>query len=132
MCLEEDDKVFGEMLVSYDALGGRLLAQLLIEEGITCEQMSQAGQWVSFGTRELEAAIKGQRFLYDSNPVLTWCMGNVKLSLTRAGMLVPNRSNPEQKIDAFASTVNAINLIHRNRAKEEEEAGFGWQAIDWE
>ena len=95
-------------------------------------QFSQVGQWPSFGLKEIESHVKAGEMLYDGNPVTTWMLGNCSVIINRSGYMVPDRTNPDLKIDGVDALINAVCIEAHVKAKpEEDKPGFGVQVVDW-
>lgn len=87
----------------------------------------------NFGEPVMDAVIQGKKTLsgpmkalgadleanlinYNNNPVLKWCMANVSVDIDKNGNIQPCKlQNPRQRIDGFASLLDAYVVYERNR-----------------
>ena len=123
--LEQDTDDFVVLGVGYDPHQGRLMAQTLARRApdVPVVQFPQQGQWPDFGLRQVETYVKDKRFMYDANPSTTWMFRNCNVVVNKGGYMVPDRTNPDLKIDAIDALLNSVNIrqhVELMRAKEEE------------
>ena len=94
--------------VAFDPWQSAYLSQRLAAEGLPLREFRALTQNVSEPTKELEAAMRGERLQHDGNPVLTWCIGNVVGRYDARGNVFPKKARQENKIDAAWALVSAI------------------------
>ena len=59
--------------------------------------------------RILGAELAAKKINYNNNPLLKWCLANVNAVEDRNANILPvKRSNPEMRIDGFASLLDAF------------------------
>lgn len=94
--------------VVFDPWRAAQLAQELMKEGAECVEFRQTVQNMSAPMKELESAVKGDRFHHDGNPVLTWMISNVVAKVDAKDNVFPRKEKPENKIDGVVSAIMAM------------------------
>ncbi|WP_295237921.1 terminase TerL endonuclease subunit [Veillonella sp.] len=80
------------------------------------EAVIQGKKTLSGPMKSLGADLEANRVNYDNNPVLKWCMANVAIDIDRNGNIQPTKTmNAKQRIDGFASLLDAYVVFERNR-----------------
>lgn len=94
--------------VPHDPWGAVQLAQELDELGLSPVKFPQTTSNFSPAMRELEAAIKAQRFHHDGNPILTWMMSNVTVKEDANENIFPRKEKPHNKIDGAVALIMGV------------------------
>lgn len=112
--------------VNFDpAHGGFGLVQRLNEAtGITQVETLQRITTVSPAMKEFEAVVADGRFHFAPDPVLTWCVSNIKTSETANGLYRMPEHQPENKIDTAMATFFALSRAMLEPVKEENTWAF--------
>ncbi|WP_127059117.1 terminase large subunit [Veillonella ratti] len=80
------------------------------------EAVIQGKKTLSGPMKSIGADLEANRVNYDNNPVLKWCMANVAIDIDRNGNIQPTKTmNAKQRIDGFASLLDAYVVFERNR-----------------
>lgn len=80
------------------------------------EAVIQGKKTLSGPMKSLGADLEANRVNYNNNPVLKWCMANVAIDIDRNGNIQPTKTmNAKQRIDGFASLLDAYVVFERNR-----------------
>ena len=96
--------------VGYDSWSANYLIQDIKdtfgEEVI--EPVIQGKKTLSSPMKSLAADLKSGKIVYGDNPILEWCISNVKADRDKNDNIQPVKtSNPKQRIDGFASLLDA-------------------------
>lgn len=107
--------------VGYDnrfALEFRKRFEYLCGENIA-ENVSQTTVSLSEPMRAMEAELTGHRVIHNSNPIFTWCLGNISVETDKNGYIKPKKNfgNPKNRIDGGAAALNAYAELQRNRTE---------------
>lgn len=80
------------------------------------EPVIQGKKTLSGPMKALGADLEANLIIYNNNPVLKWCMANVSVDVDKNGNIQPCKlQNPRQRIDGFASLLDAYVAYERNR-----------------
>jgi phage terminase large subunit-like protein len=97
--------------VAYDPYGASQLADELSEQGLEVIKMPQNCYHFHEPLEELQAAIRENRIVFDeSDEILRFCMLNMMTNENRAGRMMPDKKNSEEKIDAAVASLMALRL----------------------
>lgn len=99
---------FRILSMAFDPWGSTQLAQRLQARNVPMLEFRSNTQNFSEPTKELEAAIRGNRVHHDGNGPLAWCIGNVVGHYDARGNVYPRKARPENKIDAAIALIMAI------------------------
>lgn len=64
--------------------------------------------------KNLEAELTAKRIIYNNNPVLKWCMGNVSVDIDKNNNIQPCKTSRTLRIDGFAGLLDAFVVLERN------------------
>ena len=108
---------FRVLSLAYDPWNATQLAQRLTSQGVPCVEFRMNTQNLSEPTKELDAAMRGERIRHDGNGVLAWCVGNVVGHYDARSNVFPRRTREDQKIDAAVALIMALARCMTNRAE---------------
>ncbi|MCX4027928.1 terminase large subunit [Spartinivicinus marinus] len=94
--------------IPHDPWGAVQLAQELDQYNLSPVKFPQTTSNFSPAMKELEAAIKAQRFHHDGNPILTWMMSNVTVKEDANENIFPRKEKPHNKIDGAVALIMGI------------------------
>lgn len=97
--------------IDFDAWNSSQLITELQEKNIEVVGIRQGFKTMSPAIKELEKLILGGKLVHANNPILGWCLSNVKLISDPAENVKITKQTRLQKIDLIAATVNAISRI---------------------
>lgn len=78
------------------------------------DRVIQGAKTLSAPMKSLKADLQAKNVNYNNNPVLKWCMANTSVIEDRNGNIVPCKMNSRQRIDGFASLLDAYVSWQRN------------------
>jgi phage terminase large subunit-like protein len=112
--LVEDSKKMLVREIPYDPYHAAPLIQFIKarpdwNQSIPFVDITQSTEHMSSPMKELEAAVLGDRFHHDGDPVLAWMVSNVVCQPDRRDNLFPEKERPENKIDGAIALILAIN-----------------------
>ena len=102
----------------YDSWSAKYLVQDMINNfgEPTMEPVIQGKKTLSGPMKALGADLEAKLINYNNNPVLKWCMANVSVDMDKNGNIQPCKlQNPRQRIDGFASLLDAYVVYERNK-----------------
>ena len=106
--------------VGVDPWQAGALETLLQREGITVKDIPQRTAYLNSSCKLLEALVVERRLRTGGNPVATWNANNVCVYTDPTGMIKPDKSKSNEKIDGIAALVNALALASTD---EDDVAG---------
>lgn len=104
--------------IAFDPWGLTAPAQALKKAGFKIWRYRQGEKTMSPAIKDFEAAIYGKRLKHYNNPILSWAMGNVRMTKTRTGGYTPDKSKSTGKIDPVIASLMAVNLCEQSKAKK--------------
>lgn len=112
--LVEDSKKMLVREIPYDPYHAAPLIQFIKarpdwNQSIPFVDITQSTEHMSSPMKELEAAVLGDRFHHDGDPVLAWMVSNVVCQPDRRDNLFPEKERPENKIDGAIALILAVN-----------------------
>ena len=81
---------------------------------MTMEAVIQGKKTLSAPMKNLEAELTAKRIIYNNNPVLKWCMGNVSVDIDKNNNIQPCKTSRTLRIDGFAGLLDAFVVLERN------------------
>ena len=102
----------------YDSWSAKYFVQDMINTfgEPTMEPVIQGKKTLSGPMKALGADLEAKLINYNNNPVLKWCMANVSVDIDKNGNIQPCKlQNPRQRIDGFASLLDAYVVYERNK-----------------
>ena len=100
--------------VGYDPWNSQYWVDEMEEAGFTMEKVRQGVYSLSEPMKQLEADIKNKDVIYDSNPVLKWCLSNTQAKVDINGNIQPCKLNSRYKrIDGAVALIIAYAVLNR-------------------
>ena len=112
--------------VGVDPWQAGALETLLQREGIAVKDIPQRTAYLNSACKLLEALVVEKRLRTGGNPVALWNANNVSVYTDPTGMIKPDKSKSNEKIDGIAALVNALAL-----ASTDEDDGAATTMDDW-
>lgn len=106
--IRESRDLYDLQAVAYDPWDSKEVVRALNDEGLTMLEFRQGYRSLSLPTKKLLEVIIGEKLRYNSNPVLTWNISNLKVDMDPAGNCKPNKSKSKEKIDMAVALVMAL------------------------
>lgn len=94
--------------LAFDPFQATMLITELINEGLPCVEMRPTVLNFSEPMKELDALMRKGGIIHDSNPVMSWMVGNVTAKLDRKDNVFPTKAVPENKIDGVVALLMAL------------------------
>lgn len=86
--------------IPFDPALSRYFATKLVEEGLPLVEIRQAPMFFTQPLIQVENLVLEQKIEHDANPVMTWMMSNVMVTVSKVtGLKHPTKSRDENKID---------------------------------
>ena len=114
-------RIADQKVLCYDPYKAKYLIKKLEDEDGYTENIpiTQGFRSLSEPTTLLLKLIKDGKIVHDGNPVLTWMISNFVVVSNPQGNVMPDKSEPNRKIDGVAAIINALAyLIHSNEEKK--------------
>ncbi|AMC94222.1 hypothetical protein AOC36_09575 [Erysipelothrix larvae] len=106
--------------IGYDRYSANYLVQEMKDQfgDIVMDQVIQGVYTLSAPMYQLTADMKSSKLVYNQNPIFEWCSMNVKVIPDKNGNIMPMKiKTSKQRIDGFASALNAYVSMERNRSE---------------
>lgn len=114
--------------IPYDPALSRYFATKLVEEGLPLVEVRQAPMFFTQPLIEAENAVLEGTLHHDANPVMTWMMSNVVVSVSKfSGLKHPTKERAENKIDGPVAMLLALGRAMLGAAAEEKS---WWERSD--
>lgn len=95
--------------IDYDPAMSRYFATKLIEEGLPLVELRQSPTTYTQPLILVENAVLDGSLVHNGNPVMTWMISNVVVSVSRfSGLKHPTKERPENKIDGPVAMLMAL------------------------
>lgn len=95
--------------IPFDPAMSRYFATKLIEEGLPLVEVRQAPMFFTQPLIQVENLVLERKLQFDANPVFTWMMGNVEVSVSKfSGLKHPTKAREENKIDGPVALLMAM------------------------
>jgi len=91
-----------------DQWNAQQLVTELISDNIECVEIPQNVKFLSEPMKEIEAALKDDKFHHDNNPVSNWMFSNVTAFEDRNANIFPRKEGEENKIDGAVATITGM------------------------
>jgi len=99
--------------IGYDSWSSTYWREECESYGFNMVRVIQGAKTLSLPMQHLGADLEAKKINYNNNPILKWCMTNVKCVEDRNGNIVPTKANgAKQRIDGFASLLDAYVVLH--------------------
>jgi len=112
--------------IAYDPhRASHLIKQIELKSGFSnCIMVSQGAIKLSEPTSMLLRLVKNRHITHDDNPVLNWMVANMSILTNAYGSIMPNKSDPNSKIDGVAALINCLALVVHVKEEVEEESVY--------
>jgi phage terminase large subunit-like protein len=105
--------------VAYDRWqSDQLVTRLDLESGLVLTGFGQGFKSMSPATKKTESLIVGANLFHNNNPILKWCILNVKIVRDDAGNVKPSKERSKEKIDAAVSLIMAVEQYYLDMGDE--------------
>ncbi|ODS53217.1 MAG: terminase [Acidobacteria bacterium SCN 69-37] len=103
---------FQPTAIAFDRWGIAELARVLGDEGITLplREFGQGFKDMAPATAAFETRVLNGAITHDSNPLVTWSLGNVALERDAAGNAKPHKRKSTERIDPIVAAIMAVGL----------------------
>ena len=109
--IKEINEVLPIALVAYDPFQSRQIQIKCTKEGIPVKGVNQGNASFHEPTTMLEQLIyKADNVVFDDNPVIAWCFGNVLIKLDEKANKKPIKSDDDNKIDIVIAFIQTIKM----------------------
>ena len=93
--------------VYYDSYSARYFVEEMQMQGFNMVRCIQGAKTLSLPMQMLGADIQAHKVIYNSNPILKWCLTNTGVQTDRNGNIVPIKNqSPKQRIDGMAALLD--------------------------
>lgn len=112
--------------IAYDPhRASHLIKQIELKSGFDgCVMVSQGAIKLSEPTSMLLRLIKNKSITHENDPVLNWMISNMSILTNAHGSIMPNKSDPNNKIDGVAALINTLALVVHVKEDVEEESVY--------
>lgn len=110
--------------IGYDSWGSQYWTDEMKSNGFQMEVVRQGAQTMSQPMKELAAEFKGKRIIYNSNPILKWCLTNTQVKVDENDNMRPVKGkNSKMRIDGAVALIDAyvVYLNHRDDYRAMQE-----------
>ncbi len=97
--------------VAFDPREASMLAQRLINRGVTMVPFAQSCAAYNEPVKRFEQMVGEGKIRHGGNPVLRWMASNVSLDTNIAGLRIPSKKKSHEKIDGIVALVMAIGHV---------------------
>jgi phage terminase large subunit-like protein len=106
--------------IPFDPAMSRYFATKLVEEGLPLVEIRQAPTFFTQPLIQVENLVLENKLRFDGNPVLTWMISNVEVSVSKfSGLKHPTKSREENKIDGPVAMLMALGRAMLSAPKEQ-------------
>lgn len=119
-CEQRDDHGIYPLWIGYDPwhIDDSLLASFAAQFGDGAMiPVRQGVMTLSQPMHDLRADLAAKRINYDSNPIMTWCLGNTYVRTDTNGNIQPQKNRASGRIDAVAALLDAY-VVYEAHADE--------------
>jgi len=100
-----------------------LIKQIELKSGFeNCIMVSQGAIKLSEPTSMLLRLVKNRTLTHENDPVFNWMVSNMSILTNAHGSIMPNKSDPNSKIDGVAALINCLALVVHVKEEVEEES----------
>jgi len=112
--------------IAYDPhRASHLIKQIELKSGFQdCVMVSQGAIKLSEPTTMLLRLVKSEMLTHDNDPVLNWMVSNMSILTNAYGSIMPNKSDPNSKIDGVAALINTLALVVHVKEEVVEESAY--------
>ena len=114
--INRDREKFDVRGIAYDPWNSSQMVNDLVSDGAPMVKTRQGLVTLSAPTKELQRILlegteEKPMFRHGGNPAVRWQVDNFAVAMDPAGNVKPDKGNAADKIDAVASTINALSLV---------------------
>lgn len=103
------------LYIGYDPWSSTYWVNEMQAEGFTLDAVRQGAQTMSGPMKTLKADLFEKRLIYDNNPVLKWCLSNLRVKTDDNDNIRPVKGkNQKQRIDGAVSLIDAYVTMDRH------------------
>lgn len=103
------------LCVGYDPWSSSYWVAEMQAEGFSMETVRQGAQTMSAPMKTMRADMEERRLIFDNNPVLKWCLSNLRIKTDENENIRPVKGkNPKQRIDGAVSLIDAYVCLDRH------------------
>ena len=111
--------------IPFDPAMSRYFATKLVEEGLPLVEVRQAPMFFTQPLIHIENLVLEKKLHFDGNPVFTWMMGNVEVSVSKfSGLKHPTKSRDENKIDGPVALLMGLGRAMETQTSDDHTQGF--------
>lgn len=104
--------------IPFDPAMSRYFATKLVEEGLPLVEIRQAPMFFTQPLIQTENLVLEKKLHHDGNPVMTWMVSNVEVSVSKfSGLKHPTKSRDENKIDGPVALFMGLGRALLNESK---------------
>jgi phage terminase large subunit-like protein len=101
--------------IGYDPWNSKYWIDEMKNQGFEMEEVRQGYQTLSQPMKELEADLMGHKINYNNNPILKWCLTNVRVKKDENDNIRPIKGiNQSARIDGMVSLLIAYTILFRH------------------
>jgi phage terminase large subunit-like protein len=109
--------------IPFDPAMSRYFATKLVEEGLPLVEVRQAPMFFTQPLIMVENLVLEQKLEFDGNPVFTWMISNVEVSVSKfSGLKHPTKSREENKIDGPVAMLMALGRAMLNENNDHSDS----------
>jgi phage terminase large subunit-like protein len=109
--------------IPFDPAMSRYFATKLVEEGLPLVEVRQAPMFFTQPLIMVENLVLEQKLEFDGNPVFTWMISNVEVSVSKfSGLKHPTKSREENKIDGPVAMLMALGRAMLNENTDHSDS----------
>ncbi|NHE57966.1 terminase large subunit [Cyclobacterium plantarum] len=126
--VRDDDYIFNKLIelskrfkiqnIAYDRWGADQLVTKLELEGLRFTPFGQGYKSMSPAIKKTESLVLEKKLLQNNNPVLKWCLSNVRITKDDAGNVKMSKEKSKEKIDSAVSLVMAVGQYQQDKNDE--------------
>lgn len=121
--LRNDCKTFDVQEIAFDPAMSRYFATKLVEEGLPLVEIRQAPMFYTQPLIQVENLVLERKLTHDANPVMTWMISNVAVTVSKVtGLKHPTKAREENKIDGPVAALMALGRAMVNQGNTHGQA----------
>lgn len=111
--------------IPFDPALSRYFATKLVEEGLPLVEIRQAPMFFTQPLIQVENLVLEKKLHFDANPVFTWMISNVEVSVSKfSGLKHPTKGREENKIDGPVALLMALGRAIEVKVRDEHDQVF--------
>lgn len=104
---------------AFDPRGAAMLMSRLMGDGIECIEIPQTTAHLSDPTDTVLGLVKDGRLWHDGNPILSYCVANVRAKRNAQGLVYPAKERPEKRTDGALALIMAVSRLEMPQQSQE-------------